>query len=106
MSFPPCIDTLMNIMLIVEPDEAAVQFREVWDFQPRLIFRGHTYHGDAAEISVSSFSWRNKKKPEFVLAYFTKDSHAITKCYMPHENSVYCAYVFFITLAVFSLCKK
>ena len=113
-----------------EPDEApadekSVQFREGWDciskessgllledLQPRLIFSGHTHHGcntshgDVAEISVSSFSWRNKKKPAFVLAYFTDESHAITKCYMPHENSVYSAYVFFITLAVFSLCKK
>eukprot|EP00092_Neocalanus_flemingeri_P007089 GFUD01007659.1.p1 GENE.GFUD01007659.1~~GFUD01007659.1.p1 ORF type:complete len:358 (-),score=59.39 GFUD01007659.1:8-1081(-) len=113
-----------------EPDDApaaekAVQFREGWDciskessgmlledLNPRLIFSGHTHHGcntshgDAAEISVSSFSWRNKKKPAFVLAYFTKDSHAIAKCYMPEENNIYCAYVFFISLMLFSMFKK
>ena len=113
-----------------EPDEApkdekSVKMREGWDcisaessakllsdLSPRLIFSGHTHHGcntthgDATEINVSSFSWRNKKKPAFVLAYFTRDSHAIAKCYMPDENSVYCAYVFFISLALFSLFKK
>ena len=113
-----------------EPDEApadekSVQFREGWDciskessdmllesLNPRLILSGHTHHGcntshgDAVEISVSSFSWRNKKKPAFLLAYFNKDKFAIAKCYMPDENSVYCAYVFFISLLVFSLFKK
>merc|ERR1712179_685149 len=113
-----------------EPDEApadekSVKFRERWDcisressnlllasIEPRLILSGHTHHGcntshgvDIVEISVSSFSWRNKKKPAFLLAYFSADSYAISKCYMPDENTVYCSYVFFISLAVFSLCK-
>ena len=113
-----------------EPDEAPadeklVRFREGWDciskessnlllesLHPRLILSGHTHHGcntshgDAIEISVSSFSWRNKKKPAFLLAYFTQDSYTVAKCYMPDENNLYCSYVFFISLIVISLFKK
>ena len=113
-----------------EPDQAPIQeksvkFREGWDcisrqssdllldsVEPRLVLSGHTHHGcntshgGTVEISVSSFSWRNKKKPAFLLAYFSQESYAIAKCYMPEENSVYCSYVFFISLILFSLCKK
>merc|ERR1712115_343209 len=100
-------------------------FREGWDcltrnasrdlltrLRPRLVLSGHTHHGcntshgEAVEISVSSFSWRNKKNPAFLLAYFGEDSYTISKCYMPDENTVYCSYVFFVSLIVFSFCKK
>ena len=115
-----------------EPDEAPkdeknVKFREGWDcitqessnllvesLKPRLVFSGHTHHGcntthkngEFQEINISSFSWRNKKNPAFLLAYFSKKGHSISKCYMPDENTVYSVYVFFIALMMCSLVKK
>ncbi|MBN3310963.1 MPPE1 Metallophosphoesterase, partial [Amia calva] len=46
----------------------------LWWFKPRLILSGHTHsacqvlHGDKfPEISVPSFSWRNRNNPSFIL---------------------------------------
>lgn len=64
------------------------RFRENWEclskvattqllkqIQPRLALSGHTHHGctrtlesgDGIEITIPSFSWRNKKNPTFGL---------------------------------------
>ena len=66
----------------------------------------NTTHGDISEISVSSFSWRNKKNPAFLLGYFSQEGHSLTKCYMPDENTVFTTYCFFISFAIFSLFIK
>lgn len=45
--------------------------------KPRLVFGGHTHHGchikhtnGVDEYSVSSFSWRNKYNPSYMLVSF------------------------------------
>ncbi|CAG2246986.1 MPPE1 [Mytilus edulis] len=73
-------------------DEKYIPFREKWDclsqeaskqlfewINPRLIISGHTHHGCyvlhnefTPEWTVSSFSWRNKKNPSFLLAVITE----------------------------------
>lgn len=102
-------------------DEKMTQFREGWDcltrnasqllletIKPRLVLSGHTHHGcntthgDLTEISVSSFSWRNKKNPAFLLGNISPNSHSLSKCFMPNENTVFTTYVFFISLIIFS----
>lgn len=43
--------------------------------QPRLILSGHThsactvFHGDVQEISIPSFSWRNRNNPSFMMVW-------------------------------------
>ena len=85
---------------------------------PRLVLSGHTHSGcltrhrspiidastgrrrpDVPEFSVSSFSWRNRNNPAFLLALFTPESHAVSKCLMPEESSVLGNY-FYGTLAL------
>uniref|UniRef100_A0A8C2FKM8 Metallophosphoesterase 1 n=1 Tax=Cyprinus carpio TaxID=7962 RepID=A0A8C2FKM8_CYPCA len=46
----------------------------LWWFKPRLILSGHTHHGCEVlhenlypEISIPSFSWRNRNNPSFIL---------------------------------------
>ncbi|XDV47177.1 hypothetical protein PO909_016877 [Leuciscus waleckii] len=46
----------------------------LWWFKPRLILSGHTHNGCEVlheklypEISVPSFSWRNRNNPSFIL---------------------------------------
>lgn len=75
-----------------EADEAPAdikdrKFRERWEclskeaseqlldiLTPRLIVDGHTHHGcrrihgeDTLEITIPSFSWRNKDNPSFLM---------------------------------------
>lgn len=58
------------------------------------------------EWSVASFSWRNRRNPNFILAKITQDQIALSKCYLPEEDSVITLYLFgftFITLyAIYS----
>lgn len=78
--------------LCSEPDEAPedikdIKFRERWEclsreaseqlleiLNPRLIVDGHTHHGcrkmhgDTLEVTIPSFSWRNKNNPSFLMA--------------------------------------
>jgi hypothetical protein len=74
-----------------EGEEKTKLFRPQWDclsedssrflldsLKPRLVMSGHTHHGcrtlhasdelKVPEWSVSSFSWRNRNDPTFVLA--------------------------------------
>ena len=108
-------------------DEKEDVFREGWDcltrnassellsrLRPRLVLSGHTHHGcntthrdhQVSEISVSSFSWRNKKNPAFYLGYFSQEDFRLSKCFMPNENTVFTTYVFFISLSVLSIFLK
>lgn len=64
--------------------------------KPRLALSGHTHHGctrnlsvvDGIEITIPSFSWRNKDNPNYVLSVFTADNYAVSKCQMPKESTV------------------
>nr|XP_023016112.1 metallophosphoesterase 1 isoform X1 [Leptinotarsa decemlineata] len=99
-------------------------FRERWEclsqeatlqllkqVKPRLALSGHTHHGctrplpvgDGLEITIPSFSWRNKDNPNYLLAVFTPNNYAYTKCELPKESSVIILYVFGITVFIFWL---
>lgn len=120
-----------------EPDEAPVdqktqKFRERWEclskesserllelLQPRVIVTGHTHHGchlvykDVHEYTIPSFSWRNKDNPSFMLAVFSPNNYAVSKCYMPQESTVISLYIFgglliflWIILTYRRLCRR
>ena len=62
---------------------------------PRAVLSGHTHHGclvhhrgKIPEWSVSSFSWRNRNNPTFLLARITPRDFDVEKCFMPEEVSV------------------
>ncbi|XP_071823685.1 metallophosphoesterase 1-like isoform X2 [Apostichopus japonicus] len=69
--------------------------------QPRMILSGHTHHacyvvhsqGRTPEISVPSFSWRNRNNPSFILATITEDDFLWEKCFLPEESTVKFLYV-------------
>ncbi|KAK0179388.1 hypothetical protein PV327_005145 [Microctonus hyperodae] len=117
--------------LCAEADQAPddiknIKFRERWEclskeaseqlldiLNPRLIVDGHTHHGcrkmhrnDTLEITVSSFSWRNKNNPSFLLGIFTPDNYAVSKCYMPVETTVKLIYICGIASIVIYLMLK
>ncbi|XP_069476585.1 metallophosphoesterase 1 isoform X2 [Ambystoma mexicanum] len=89
-------------------EEKNVQFKEkydvvsqeasqklIWWFQPRLILSGHTHsacevlhNGTIPEISVPSFSWRNRNNPSFIMAAITPTNASLSKCFLPRENTV------------------
>ncbi|KAJ8042137.1 Metallophosphoesterase 1 [Holothuria leucospilota] len=63
--------------------------------QPRIVLSGHTHHGcyvehsqGTPEISVPSFSWRNRNNPSFILATITKEDFVWNKCFLPEESTV------------------
>ncbi|XP_022914166.1 metallophosphoesterase 1 [Onthophagus taurus] len=68
---------------------------------PRLVVSGHTHHGctrklvigDGVEISIPSFSWRNKNNPNYGMAIFTPNNYAFSKCKMPQESTVIHLYI-------------
>ncbi|XP_072296797.1 metallophosphoesterase 1 [Eucyclogobius newberryi] len=95
-------------------EERHLLFREKYDvlskeasqrllqwFRPRLILSGHTHSGcevlhenKYVEISVPSFSWRNRNNPSFILASVSAQHHALSKCFLPEESTVigvYCS---------------
>ncbi|MFT7813998.1 metallophosphoesterase 1 isoform X1 [Arapaima gigas] len=68
-------------------------------FQPRLVLSGHTHSGceilhdgKHPEISVPSFSWRNRNNPSFFLGVFSSDYFNLSKCFLPHESTVIAVY--------------
>ena len=46
------------------------------------------HRGTIPEWSVSSFSWRNRNNPTFLLARITARDFAVEKCFMPEETTV------------------
>ena len=102
--------------------------------KPRFVISGHTHHGcrvkhrisvpgrrelndyeeneeeedlDVNEISVASFSWRNRNNPNFLLAKITQDTLALTKCYLPQENSVIRLYVIgILSIVIYSIVTR
>uniref|UniRef100_A0A8C3X2X1 Metallophosphoesterase 1 n=1 Tax=Catagonus wagneri TaxID=51154 RepID=A0A8C3X2X1_9CETA len=94
------------------PGEKDVPFRErydvlsreasqklLWWFRPRLVLSGHTHsacevlHGAGVlEVSVPSFSWRNRNNPSFIMGSLTPTEYALAKCYLPCEDTVLITY--------------
>uniref|UniRef100_A0A8D0MZ79 Metallophosphoesterase 1 n=3 Tax=Sus scrofa TaxID=9823 RepID=A0A8D0MZ79_PIG len=71
----------------------------LWWFRPRLVLSGHTHsacevlHGASVlEVSVPSFSWRNRNNPSFIMGSLTPTEYALTKCYLPCEDTVLITY--------------
>uniref|UniRef100_A0A0K2USL0 Metallophosphoesterase 1like [Nasonia vitripennis] n=1 Tax=Lepeophtheirus salmonis TaxID=72036 RepID=A0A0K2USL0_LEPSM len=84
---------------------------------PRLVLTGHTHHGchfrranDVLEITVPSFSWRNKNTPSFYLAKISQQDFSLEKCSLPPEDTVINLYCLGITLIViyitYSRCRR
>lgn len=105
------------------PEERNVPFKEkydvlsqeasqklLWWLQPRLVLSGHTHSacevlhpGGVLEVSVPSFSWRNRNNPSFIMGSLTSRDYALSKCYLPFEDRVlttYGAAVSFLVLLV------
>lgn len=94
------------------PEERGIPFKErydvlsqeasqklLWWLRPRLVLSGHTHsacevlHGAGVpEVSVPSFSWRNRNNPSFIMGSMTPTEHALTKCYLPLEDTVLITY--------------
>ncbi|XP_050013831.1 metallophosphoesterase 1 [Alexandromys fortis] len=82
----------------------------LWWLQPRLVLSGHTHSacevlhpGGVLEVSVPSFSWRNRNNPSFIMGSLTSRDYALSKCYLPFEDRVlttYGAVVSFLVLLV------
>ncbi|KAM5222015.1 metallophosphoesterase 1 [Ctenodactylus gundi] len=71
----------------------------LWWLQPRLVLSGHTHSacevwhaGGPLELSVPSFSWRNRNDPSFIMGSLTAKDHALAKCRLPYEDRVLAAY--------------
>lgn len=94
------------------PEERNVPFEEkydvlsreasqklLWWLRPRLVLSGHTHSacevlhpGGAPEVSVPSFSWRNRNNPSFIMGSLTSRDYALSKCYLPFEDTVLTMY--------------
>lgn len=94
------------------PEERNVPFEEkydvlsreasqklLWWLQPRLVLSGHTHSacevlhpGGVPEVSVPSFSWRNRNNPSFIMGSLTSNDYALSKCYLPFEDRVLATY--------------
>ncbi|XP_032510223.1 metallophosphoesterase 1 isoform X4 [Phocoena sinus] len=94
------------------PDEKYTPFKErydalsqeasrklLWWLRPRLVLSGHTHsacevlHGAGVlEVSVPSFSWRNRNNPSFIMGSVTPTEYALAKCYLPCEDTVLTTY--------------
>jgi hypothetical protein len=85
--------------------------------QPRLVLSGHTHHGcrveheldrggRVPEWSVSSFSWRNRNNPTFLLGTFTLSDYALEKCFVPRENVVINIYIAGAVLLALLILKR
>nr|XP_033789991.1 metallophosphoesterase 1 isoform X2 [Geotrypetes seraphini] len=90
------------------PEEKVVLFKEkydalsqeasqklLWWLRPRLILSGHTHSACEVlhnrmvpEISVPSFSWRNRNNPSFIMASLTTTDFTLAKCFLPVEDTV------------------
>jgi len=95
------------------PEAKPITNRESWDvvskemsdkllelIKPRLVLSGHTHHGchivhqdGTPEMTIPSFSWRNRNNPSFVLGIITPDKYAVSKCFIPRESTVIALYI-------------
>ncbi|XP_038664595.1 metallophosphoesterase 1 [Scyliorhinus canicula] len=72
----------------------------LWWFHPRLVLSGHTHsacmvlHAEhLPEISIPSFSWRNRNNPSFLLGSITVTDFALSKCFLPRESTIWAIYL-------------
>ncbi|KAI5172130.1 Metallophosphoesterase 1 [Manis pentadactyla] len=82
----------------------------LWWLQPRLVLSGHTHsacevlHGAGVlELSVPSFSWRNRNNPSFIMGSMTSREYALAKCHLPFEDTVltiYCGAAAFLVVFI------
>ncbi|XP_027994758.2 metallophosphoesterase 1 isoform X3 [Eptesicus fuscus] len=105
------------------PGEKGIPFKErydvlsreasqklLWWLRPRLVLSGHTHSGcevlhgaGVPEVSVPSFSWRNRNNPSVIMGSLTPTEYALAKCYLPLEDTVlitYCAAAGFLVVLV------
>ncbi|KAG8505176.1 Metallophosphoesterase 1, partial [Galemys pyrenaicus] len=105
------------------PEERNIPFKErydvlsreasqklLWWLQPRLVLSGHTHsacevlHGAGLlELSVPSFSWRNRNNPSFIMGSITPTRYALAKCFLPLELTVlttYCGAAGFLVVLI------
>ncbi|XP_048219460.1 metallophosphoesterase 1 isoform X2 [Perognathus longimembris pacificus] len=94
------------------PEERNIPFKEkydvlsreasqklLWWLQPRLVLSGHTHSacevlhaGGVPELSVPSFSWRNRNNPSFIMGSLTSRDYTLSKCFLPREDTVLATY--------------
>ncbi|XP_045383745.1 metallophosphoesterase 1 isoform X2 [Lemur catta] len=107
------------------PEERSIPFQErydvlsreasqklLWWLRPRLVLSGHTHSGCTVlhaggppELSVPSFSWRNRNNPSFIMGSITATGHALSKCYLPREDmvlTIYCGAAVFLAVLIFA----
>uniref|UniRef100_A0A6A7G2E9 Metallophosphoesterase 1-like n=2 Tax=Hirondellea gigas TaxID=1518452 RepID=A0A6A7G2E9_9CRUS len=58
------------------------------------------------EVTVSSFSWRNNKKPSFAMVTLTRSRHSVYKCEMAREVTVMYIYISAGVLFLLSLFRR
>lgn len=78
---------------------------------PRLIMNGHVHHfchtlhmDVIPEWTLSSFSWRNKNNPSFILLTINNSTYAIEKCYLPQESTIVRTYIVGTIILIFGFC--
>lgn len=61
--------------------------------KPRVVFGGHTHHGchlkyanGIEEFTVSSFNWRNKYNPSYMLVSYKKKLSKLIFCLLVTTN--------------------
>ncbi|XP_074208482.1 metallophosphoesterase 1 isoform X1 [Camelus bactrianus] len=71
----------------------------LWWLRPCLVLSGHTHHAcevlhgaGVLEVSVPSFSWRNRNDPSFIMGSFTPTDYVLAKCPLPREDTVLTTY--------------
>lgn len=85
--------------------------------RPRAVFGGHTHYGckkwlvlffskkfrwksphNFWEYTVPSFSWRNNRRPSFILASISPSKMDINQCFLPDEYYLIISYIVFFIL--------
>jgi len=69
--------------------------------RPRAAFGGHTHYGckrwwdihNFWEYSVPSFSWRNNRRPSFLLLSVSPNRLTLSNCFLPDEHIIIALYV-------------
>ncbi|KAG8571281.1 hypothetical protein GDO81_011582 [Engystomops pustulosus] len=103
---PDSVKKCRNVLPV--PPSAPILLQLLRLIQPRLILSGHTHsacevlHDNVPEISVPSFSWRNRNNPSFIMATITTEDFSLEKCFLPTENTVIRVYC--VAAALLCIC--
>lgn len=86
--------------------------------QPRLSLNGHTHYGcvkkhtvqltgneylAVSEYTLSSFNYRNRANPSFLLLLANSNEFKVTRCMIPNENYLFVVYFFTVIYVLQSL---